>query len=471
MEVIAPAREKTHSDARRLLVILLAGAALRLALWFWFAGVVPHIADEKDYAALGKNLVETGEYFITAGKPTTLRPPLYPALVAAVYAATGVENFQAVRLLQAFLGLATAVLLYFLGREVYCRRVGLWLAGLYCFYPSLVGFNFLLLTETLFTLLLCAFAYAVVLYLHHNRLGYLAAGGVLLGLAALTRSVLWLFPPVLILFLLAFGPGSFVRRILAAVVVVVPFALTIAPWAVRCSRLESTFIAIDSMGGRNFMMGNYRYTPLYRSWDAINLEGEQSWLHEVHETSLPSERRTQGQLDKLALKRGLVFVQANPGLTALRDVVKFFDFWGLERELVSGAAARFFGPVPTALLPVLAVLICGAYAVVLFAALYGVLLVPPDERRVHWFVLLLIAFVCGIHTLVFAHSRYHLPVVPLVLLYAAAVFARGRNVGALWRRPVFWLAGVLCLLFVAGWGWNFVAGDLDKIRQIMRPGT
>ena len=120
------------------------------------------------------------------------------------------------------------------------------------------------------------------------------------------------------------------RRITAAMILLGTFSLTLAPWAIRNTRIQGTFVPVDTMGGRNFMMGNYRYTPLYRSWDAISIEGTESWIHEL--TSFPPEmRNTQAKLDRLAMRQGLRFVCDNPWLTLQRDIVKFFDFWGLER--------------------------------------------------------------------------------------------------------------------------------------------
>src|SRR5207247_2626274 len=81
-----------------------------------------------------------------ARAPTSIRPPLYPALVAAVYWAAGAGNVSAVRLLQAVLSLLTVAVAYRLGRELLSRRAALWLAGLCCFYPSLLAYNDLLLS-------------------------------------------------------------------------------------------------------------------------------------------------------------------------------------------------------------------------------------------------------------------------------------------------------------------------------------
>src|SRR5436305_7560850 len=124
----------------------------------------------------------------------------------------------------------------------------------------MVGFNCLLLTETLFTLLLCCFGYFLMLAYRQMSMRCLLAAGAFLGLATLTRSVTWMFPPLLAVFLLATWKDSWPRRVLAVVALVIPFAIVLAPWAVRNTMLQQTFVPVDTMGGRNFMMGNYRFT-------------------------------------------------------------------------------------------------------------------------------------------------------------------------------------------------------------------
>jgi hypothetical protein len=250
--------------------------------------------------------------------------------------------------------------------------------------------------------------------------------------------------------------------------VVAAFAGTIAPWAVRNTRLQGTFVAIDTMGGRNFMMGNYQYTPLYRSWDAVSLEGEQSWIYEVCATYPPEQRTTQGQIDKLALRQGVQFVRAHPGLTLQRAVVKFFDFWGLERELIAGAGRGLFGQLSKPALLGLAAVVGGAYVAVMVLATFGLVFAPPADRRAHWLLLCVILFVCGLHTLVFGHSRYHLPLIPLALVYAAGAVT---HAGAIWRQRTssrFALAAALCAVLFAGWAWGFVAVDWDLLTEALR---
>src|SRR5262249_37300511 len=151
----------------------------------------------------------------------------------------------------------------------YSTRTGLWAAGAFAFYPSFLGYNNLILTEVLFTFWTVAGVLALVWALRSGSFWGLAVAGGCLALRAPTRSILFPFAPILCLFLLAAWRGSVVRRVLAVLAFALPFAGVIAPWAIRNTRIHQTFIPIDCMGGRNFMMGNYEHTPLYRSWDAI----------------------------------------------------------------------------------------------------------------------------------------------------------------------------------------------------------
>src|SRR2546426_9254369 len=108
---------------------------------------------------------------------------------------------------------------------------------------------------------------------------------------------------------------------------IVAFCAVIGPGAIRNTRLQKSFVAVDVMGGRNFMMGNYEFTPLYRSWEAIAQKGEREWFHVLQTKSQPEERSTQGRVDKVAMREGFRFVRANPGLTLKRDLIKLMQFW------------------------------------------------------------------------------------------------------------------------------------------------
>ena len=457
------------TSARVLGAMLIAGAAVRLLLIWSFHGQ-PLYDDEIHYHQIAVNLVTTGQFAQVRGTPTSMRPPLYPFMVAGIYGVFGIDGQDAVRAIQAVLSLLTVVVVYFLGRDMFTSRVGLWAAGICCFYPSLVASNIFVLTETLFTFLLGLFCLITIRSWNRHSASGMALAGVVLGLAALTRSVMWLFPPVLALFiLLALRELSWLRRVVLAFAPFVTFAMTITPWAVRNTHLQETFTTIDTMGGRNFMMGNYEHTPLDRPWATISIQGDASW-DSVLSAEAPGYRETtQGQRDKLALRRTLNYISHHPALTLKRSVVKFLHFWQLDRSLVAGAASDYWGHWPKPALIGLTLTVCGASAAVIIATMFGVFMLPGLGDRRHWFALLIVLFVCGIHTLVFAHARYRLPLMPILAVFAASAMVNLRGIWSHRRDRRFWLATGLCGVLIASWCWQF-STDVDKLSTLIGMG-
>lgn len=452
----------------KLTAAIAVGLAIRLMCWFWsFQSNTLH-DDERDYNRLAQMIVMHGEFAFDPGRPVSLRPPLYPAIVAAIYSIVGVDNYQAVRLVQIAISLATVLIVYYLGCEVYSERVGLSAAWILAVYPSLAAYTNLILTETLFTFFLTGFCLAITKAMRLREWRFVALAGVLLGLGALTRSVLWMFPPILAVFLLACWPGELWRRGMAVGIVLLAFAVVIAPWTIRNTRLQKTFTAVDCMGGRNFMMGNYQHTPLFGSWATIGLQGTQAWHYEVlQENPHPAGGWTQGQIDKLALKQGLKFVAANPLLTVQRDVVKFLDFWGVERELISGALHGYFGEIPKPIIALGAALIVGAYFFVILLGVYGATIVRTAQVGSYCLILLMIVYVTGIHSLVFGHSRYHLPLIPLVAIFAAAAVMNQAEIVKAYLARSFLIATCLCAALVTGWCALFVCEDLGRLQRLL----
>jgi hypothetical protein len=81
-------------------------------------------------------------------------------------------------------------------------------------------------------------------------------------------------------------------------------------------------------------------------------------------------------------------------------------------------------------------------------------------------LLLVVAFVCALHSLVFAHPRYRLPLMPVLMVYAAAALTRLNresltNLRRAW--PVF-----ACLALAAGiWTAQFFVRDAAFIWRLM----
>jgi hypothetical protein len=214
------------------------------------------------------------------------------------------------------------------------------------------------------------------------------------------------------------------------------------------------------------MMGNYEFTPTERSWATItDVGGDQAWFR-----VLARERQgapvTQGQLDKQALRHAIRYVTAHPLITLKRDFVKFFNFWQLERTFVAAAANGYFGNTSRAAIGFAALVVCGSFVVIVFAAIFGAVCTPPRNWSDQVFLLASILFPCVIHSLIFAHERYRLPVMPLMFVYAAAAFVSWREIWIRRRTAGFAVAVALCILLSAGWLREFVMADLRHAERL-----
>ncbi len=459
--------------------ILVVGLILRTVILAVFGGETLQIVDETHYNNLAVLLAETGNYLGGENELTSIRPPLYPWVVSVIYHFFGMENYTAVRVFQILVSLLTTLAVYGLAREwdgFLSPRGALWVATLFCFYPSLVVENFFLLTETLFTFWLVLVLWTASRFLRTGSLYATGFCGVFIALGALTRSILWLSPIPLVVFILFFPNQNKIgikkeqftwkRRILGAVFVLLFAGVGMAPWMIRNTRVQETFTAIDCMSGRNLMMGNYEYTPLYRAWDAISAEPPYDW-YTVLRKRLATEKEialdplTQGEKDRWASWYAKEFVRENPGLTLKRDMMKSLCFWQLERSIPAGIERGFWGTDKLSdgrrkvLFFGVTALIQLAYTVLFLLAVLGVCAMRYRGNWVPGIVLMfaVVLYFWVLHSLSFAHERYHLPVVPIMIMMAVYM-AENFRVGVLrlrqnWVRMV--VATAISAVFVGFW--------------------
>ena len=447
-----------------MLVVLLLGCLVRAFLVWATAGMPARIADERHYLEIATSLVE-GRGFAFADGPTSLRPPLYPYLVAGVWTLTGSRSLVAVRALQVALGLATAWLAFLIGRRVYDERAGVAAAAIVALYPALLFANVLILTETVFALLLLVVVWASLRLFDRPSLLMAAATGAAVALSALTRSVVWPFPVVLAALVAWWVPGGLARRLALGAAVVAGFAVVVAPWAVRNTRLQGVPVLVDTMGGMNLRMGNYAHTPHDRIWDAVSMRGDKLWI-----VGLPDEPPgggvwTEGQKERWARQEALRFMRAHPGLTAWRALIKFGDFWGLDRDFIAGVERGFYHP-PALVTAVAGAAMLAAYPVLILLALWAVVLAPPADWRPHLLMIVLVLFVCALHTVVFGHPRYRLPLMPVLAIYAGAAVTR-LEWGALRRRDA-WPALAGSAALAALWAIQFAVRDWPAVSRLLR---
>ena len=458
-----------RTSPRWFIAALGLGLLIRLVILTQTTGLGARIADEQQYRQIAHQLLDGNGFAFGPDRPTSLRPPLYPAVLASTWWLTGRDNFQAVRLLQFAIALITAALVYALARRVSGVRTARGAAAIFWLYPGLIFASTLMLTETVFTFWLVAFVLLLVRLVQADSgdsVSLIAIGtGAALGFSALTRSVLWPLPVLLCPLLVWLLSGSWRRRLVLPSLLLAGFVAVVGPWALRNTRLQGVPTIVDTMGGMNLRMGNYEHTPDDRMWDAVSLQGDKNWVHGIGD-AFPDRLPTEGEKDKWAQRKAIEYILANPATTLRRALIKFADFWGLEREFLAGVRSGLFHP-PTWAAAIGAVAILVAYPSLILSACLGAWLTRTSDWRVRLVLILPIVAIAGVHTIVFGHSRYHVPLVPILAVFAAQFLIERR---AAWHLANAWMragAVLTMLALVAIWLRQVVLVDLARIQALL----
>ncbi|MDP8922443.1 MAG: glycosyltransferase family 39 protein, partial [Chloroflexota bacterium] len=215
---------RAHPDLAALLLVVLVAGGLRMA----FAFRVPVFAtkDSIEYVEPAIALVDGGP-FVLAQR----RTPVYPLFLAGAVGLFGRE-LLAIAFAQHLLGIGTAALTFAIGRLTFGRTVGIIGGLLAALSGPLLIYEHYLITESVFTFLLVAAICLFVAGLRTRLFRYFALGGLVLGLAALTRPV---GQALLVVLPFAFLPalGGWRPTLRACALTVGCFALLIVPWTIR----------------------------------------------------------------------------------------------------------------------------------------------------------------------------------------------------------------------------------------------
>jgi len=310
-----------------LLIICLVALGVRLLATAVFEGLAspPNegaMYDGVEYNAIASNVVRSGEFAVTPGRPTSFRAPGFPLALAGVYAVFGDRNYVAAHVVFCLIGAALCFATYLVGREITNESTALVAAAFVAVYPNLLYYAIHFASEPLFTLLLTLSTWTLLRAWRGERWLVLVLAGLLLGLAALVRPAAFYFLPF---FAIAFLARY--RRLVPSIVGVaamgVGVLLPIVPWAVRNYAVHHHYLLLASNGGSTFWGANNQLVL-----DKPELHG--TW---ISTEQMPDEKKPVRALtnevarDSAEWAIGKAFVRGHVGELPRLMWYKFYAMW------------------------------------------------------------------------------------------------------------------------------------------------
>ena len=391
---------------------LISGLALIAALMVIFIGwraqgLVDNRPDPYWFSAMGSSWAR-GEGFTAYGSLLHRRAPLYPLMIGCIYKIFG-ERQILVQGIQAILFAGTAVLAYDLGRRLYNARTGVLAGALCALHPALLRYVADFHLETLFTFLLTTGVWLSVRFYERPVVRRAIAFGVVGGLAALTKTVAVLYPPLFVAMWWLKRKRSAVQvdsrsAVLTAAATLLAMALTIAPWTARNYAVTGHLVPVSTGFSDAFLRGyvfsKTEYATLRRPPYTDGENESNAMFKRICAAEGAVWEQDDYQTDKILNRAAKQRLLADPLAFARKTVVGLFTFWYEMTSLKNS-------------------IVVGGLALLSWILAAVGLRRPAEEQRPTWLLLLPILYFNLLLAPLLALGRYSVPVLPCLTVLAA----------------------------------------------------
>ncbi|MDI6858281.1 MAG: glycosyltransferase family 39 protein [Dehalococcoidia bacterium] len=351
------------------------------------------------------------------GYHTAQWPPGYSFLLAAVYWLPG-PDVPAAWSTNILLGTLTCVALYWLGVLVAGQRAGALAGFIFAVFPGHVFFSTLVMSESLFVLIVVIAMALLALSLRGEEPGVplLLLIGAALAAAALVRGQ-GLFMLVVAFLLWGIAGGDWAKALRRTAVVTVTALALIMPWTIRNYVAMDAFVFISTNDGGNLFMGhNENSNGRFNASD--------TWIGSWAEHLSWEEREV--ETSNVALREGLKFMFTHPWREAQLSATKIRALYEDDEDALRWIHHPDISrPVP--FLKVISDVANAYYFAAIAAAGLGLLCWSRRPQGLLLLPLLIVAVFTAGQLLFFATSRFHLPMLPSFALLAAT--------GLVWAVP------------------------------------
>lgn len=364
-----------------------------------------------EYEYIARNLLD-GRGFVfphMGGEYHAYAEPLYPWLVAAVYAVSG-RSVLALGLAHCALSALVAPVIYHFARRTFGDRAALLAGLLVALHPGLVGYAVKFHPVVLDVLFMALVALAFLQLVEAPTRGRAVVLGLAVGLCVLTRPTVLAFVTVALVWA-AWRPAAprLAGRLLLAVAIA---AVVVAPWVVRNYVVVGGFVLTRSNTPFVFWLGNHPGT----TGGATN-PNESAGTSSLFNLAPPElQRQVLDAPDELAKNRvfrdeALAYVRAAPGAFVGRTLRKLYYFWWFAPYQGRRYSSWQF------------TVYAAYYAGALALAVVGLLATPRARPQGVTIIVLLLASVSSAQALFYIEGRHRLVVEPLLLVLSGAGLA------------------------------------------------
>jgi len=363
-------------------------------------------SDERDFDTVAQNVVQGHGFSRVPGSsvPMIRRVPLYPLFLALIYRTWG-HSFGAVRVLQIFLVALTALIGYLVARWILKGKLAFLSLLLIGLWPSLIVFSTRIMSEVLNTLLLSISILCLVMLVQRRSIMLAFVCGLLIGVTTLCKATTALFPIFVFLFLILVYPSK-KEALHHGLILILAAGIAISPWTVRNYLQFKSFIPVQLGVSPALWVG----TDISKGgrW-----QGEAKMPHHQFSEVL---REDHLYAEKFYLSEAIKNIEKNPAGYLILLVKKVGGFW---RRPSVGVVEKF---------GLKKILIRGSnYLLHYLALVFGIIgsiLVVKRKILLAYPLILIILYYTLMYTLLFGIPRYHIPVLPMLIVLATYGFSR-----------------------------------------------
>src|SRR5580698_7972493 len=272
-----------------------------------------------------------GSPFVST-QTSAIMPPVYPLIVAGIFEVFGEHtagSIFAVHVFDCIVNALACIPIFLVARNSFGKRVGLWAAWAWVFFPYGIYFAAAWAWST--HLLMNALLW--LLYMAQRietspKLGLWADFGFLAGIAGLIEPSVLVVVPFLLLLAMWRLARAGKRWLLSGAAASFLLAATIAPWLIRDAMLFHRFIPMRDSMGLELWMGNNGYSVRFTSDD----------LHSLHNAQELADYNSMGELAYMDHKaaQAHAYIAAHPAWYAVmctrRAIYLWTGYWSFDAE-------------------------------------------------------------------------------------------------------------------------------------------